>query len=226
LVAALADGRANAQSRDQPTGVTKRQNRRFGSPPCTCSTPACSLNCVGADSPLRVPPSQQAVSGPSCSHQHARIWVAEWLQTGCRWVSGRARRAQFTCKSVVDRSGFEPLTSAVQTQRHFHRRVPRSIDECRPERENCGPSATACRQEPPTTAQCVCRMFAGLMRESGPLPPLRANDATGMARECPRCGRQTCRPCSADEAALSATPSMMACAIGGADRSLFPPCCI
>ena len=29
-------------------------------------------------------------------------------------VSGRARRVRFPCKSLVDRTGLEPLTSAVQ----------------------------------------------------------------------------------------------------------------
>jgi hypothetical protein len=43
----------------------------------------------------------------------AWIWVAEWLQTGFPGVSRRARAARFPCKSLVDRRGVEPLTSAM-----------------------------------------------------------------------------------------------------------------
>jgi hypothetical protein len=43
------------------------------------------------------------------------------LQDGCRrpfrGVSRRARRTRSPCRSLVDRSGFEPLTSAVQGRR-------------------------------------------------------------------------------------------------------------
>jgi hypothetical protein len=51
------------------------------------------------------------------SHQNASISVAEWLHTGRGRVFKRARRAQFTCQSVVDRSGFEPLTPALHLRR-------------------------------------------------------------------------------------------------------------
>jgi len=57
---------------------------------------------------------QLTPTNPGRSHLGARIWVAEWLQRGSRGVSPRARGPRFPCKSVVDRRGVEPLTSAVQ----------------------------------------------------------------------------------------------------------------
>ena len=59
-------------------------------------------------------PSRLAPTNPSQSRKNARIWVAEWLQTGSRGVSRRAREARFPSKLMVDRRRVEPLTSAVQ----------------------------------------------------------------------------------------------------------------
>jgi hypothetical protein len=59
--------------------------------------------------------SRLAPVNPTHSHPGARIWVAGWLQRADSGVFRRARRARFPCKSLVDRIGLEPVTSAVQT---------------------------------------------------------------------------------------------------------------
>src|SRR5665647_719102 len=58
--------------------------------------------------------TQRVPTSPNWSHLSAPNWVAGWLQTAISRVLRRARRARFTCKSMVDRTGLEPLTSAVQ----------------------------------------------------------------------------------------------------------------
>ena len=87
---------------------TAGSDQRLERPPPSPAT-AAAMRSAASSRPSRLVPAS-----PSHPHLCERIWVAESLQRRSREVSRRARRARFPCKSVVDRRGVEPLTSAVQ----------------------------------------------------------------------------------------------------------------
>ena len=59
-------------------------------------------------------PSQPMATDPSRSHPAAPSLFVIGLSAGNLEAPGSRHRARFTCKSLVDRRGVEPLTSAVQ----------------------------------------------------------------------------------------------------------------
>jgi len=87
---------------------TAGSDQRLERPPPSPAT-AAAMRSAASSRPSRLVPAS-----PSRSHPGAQIWVARRLQRGSQAGLVEARRAQNTCKYVVDRVGFEPPTSAVQ----------------------------------------------------------------------------------------------------------------
>jgi len=157
----------------------------------------------------RRPPSQLTPTNPIGYHLDARIWVAEWLQTGFRGVSRRARGTRFPCKSAVDRRGVEPLTSAVAPRRRpVNAPTPRSAGQRR--------SQPRARVEARLT-------YGGGAPAAGP----RSSD-TGRQGETQRLFRVSAAflpPADAGSMSTAFWNSAFACASSDAALACCPFCC-